>query len=94
MAFILFAPCSKCGVRATKIGACVLWSGASALLRGLFCCGQLWWGEVVFAQEALCAFGFRLAVFAFSYPFKKITEETENVEAQVGGSDTLKLIVY
>ena len=76
------------------MGAYVLWSGASALLRGLFCCGQLRWGEVVFAQEALCAFGFRLAVFAFSYPFKKIAEETENFEVQVGGPNPLKLIVY
>ena len=76
------------------IGACVLWIGASALLRGLLCRRQLRWDEVVFAQEALCAFGFRLAVFAFPYPFKKIAEETENLEVQVGGPNPLKLIVY
>ena len=69
-------------------------NGLYSLFRGLLCRRQLRWGEVVFTQEALCAFGFRLAVLAFSYPFKKVAEETEDVEVQVGGPNVHELILY
>ena len=51
-------------------------NGPYSLFCGLLCRRQLRWDEIVFAQEALSAFGFRLAVLAFSYPFKKVAEET------------------
>ena len=82
------------GIRATKMGHKCCEVGGDVLFRGLLCRRQLRWDEIVFAQEALSAFGFRLAVLAFSYPFKKVAEETEDVEVQVGGPNAHELILY